>query len=69
MSQLEYKALYTIEGLNKHVTEGWTLVGSPTSSTLPETDTPATCWTVSRPLKKEAPKHPTASDIARANNL
>lgn len=67
MSQLEYKALYTIEGLNKYVAEGWQLVGSPTSSTFPDTDRPATCWTVSKPVKKEPPKMPTAADLARAN--
>lgn len=48
----EFEALYTIEGLNKYVKQGWELVGDPTSSTHPETDLPATCWTVGKPKEK-----------------
>ena len=65
----EYKALYTIEGLNSHVADGWELVGSPTSSTHPETEQPATCWTVRKPKAKKDPLAGlTAADLARANS-
>lgn len=65
MSKYEkFEALYTIEGLNKYIAQGWELVGDPTSCTNPDTDRPATCWTVGKPkARPEIPK----MDLAGAN--
>lgn len=51
---VEYEALYTIEGLNKYVSNGWELIGAPTSCTNPATGRPATCWTVGKPAEDGA---------------
>ncbi|WP_055137528.1 hypothetical protein [Pseudomonas corrugata] len=71
MTEYEYEALYTIENLNHFVSNGWELVGEPTSSSHPDTQLPATCWTVRKP-KPKPKKDPlgglTAADLARANS-